>query len=203
MPLEIHFSSLDTSNVLRSAIDEISWIYWSTRSSNVSAKTPLTLPQIASLLAADENLKQVFLIIDETPISSESSALGETVIKLLTDLIYLLRHGNASSNPRILVASLFDPLTIDVRLPAKFNEQFKVFHAQLWTSKELNGLLELIEKRLPHLRLNGNERSLIIDTANGRPRNLKIILRAILFEMGHDQINIQAIIEKLKPQFFH
>jgi len=132
-----------------------------------------TLPSICRALARRANFSPVVLYIDEIPISPLRPNELKIFVRLIADLLILMKQ-QVGSNCTIVLSSLEKP---DFRDNAKLSEQMIPIEAPIWSDPELIGFYELIATKMADLAVPAAFVERLISQAGGSPRFLKTFLR--------------------------
>jgi hypothetical protein len=127
---------------------------------------------LCTMLARTE--KDFIVMIDEIPLENESE-LGSFIDTIFGSIIHT--HNSKSKNRvTFVMASLKDPERFIKSFNSKVKQHLAFIIETLWTKTDLVRLLKPLAKNLG-LRFKSDEINLLLEKANGSPRNLKTILR--------------------------
>jgi pimeloyl-ACP methyl ester carboxylesterase len=137
----------------------------------------------------------VVFYFDEVPISSEREAEAAVFVQLLADLLISLKQ-RAGAGTRFVISSLDKPILAG---NGKLNEQMVVFGISPWTKGELDGLYQLIVRKIPELSVEEEFLPTLLHGSRGSPRFLKTFLRNRF--LANREISNGEVLERTLGQF--
>jgi pimeloyl-ACP methyl ester carboxylesterase len=134
------------------------------------------------------------LIIDEIPLDEASFA---PFLDGVAAIVVTLGNRNVQRNP-LLLASIGDPGVNLKPFQNKVHERLQMLRLPAWSKNEMRALLDLVSHQLPmHLAAADNVK--ILNSANGSPRSMKIMLRNWCRFHDNPDWSLDRVISELPP----
>jgi pimeloyl-ACP methyl ester carboxylesterase len=191
-PIELSLSQLShdfsRENCIREIAETCSQVM------NEGTVVPATLIGVASALAEHAKKSPVVLYLDEIPISSDRLESIEMFVRLLSDLLILIKQRTGSGSS-VVISSIQKPY---LNGNAKLSEQVHAIEVPLWSETELKGLYSSIITAIDEVQVSSDFVATLIKESAGSPRFLKAFLRNRSLDSEKSD---EIILDRTRKQF--